>query len=131
MSNSPRIQDVHFDKSGGKINVDILIGQRPLGIYTLTLYDSFGKNPEVIGKGNNADSLPDQYVIKKSPNLLDNRMCGWVITISDPSNSLGESYFARITFTQDGKNLEDGPFEYSGPLQGQRFLIGFARFRAT
>lgn len=130
MSAAKLIQDIRFEKSGGKIHVDVLIGQRQLGIYTLTLYDAAGKHPDVIGEGNNADSLPDHYAIKKSPNSLDQQLCGWVITISDPSNAPGEIYFARITFTQDGRNLDDGPFEYSGPLHGQRFLIGFARFAA-
>jgi hypothetical protein len=94
------------------------------------LYDENGKNPNDFGEGNNIDNLPDTFDIPISPNDLEHRFLGWVITIAAPDEGPGQLYFARITVIQDGKSLEDGPFEYSGPLEDTKILLGIAKFVA-
>jgi hypothetical protein len=83
------IFDVRCRKGAGDLSVDVIIGQRQLGIYTLTLFDSTGRNGAQVGTGSNGDDpflYPDSYVLGR-PADLDARILGWVVTISDPSAS--------------------------------------------
>ena len=130
MAASTFVKTIKFNKQGGKVSANIFIGQAQFGQYTLKLYDENGKNPNDFGEGNNIDNLPDTFDIPISPNNLEPRFLGWVITIAAPDEGPGQLYFARITVIQDGKSLEDGPFAYSGPLEDTKILLGIAKFVA-
>lgn len=124
------LQMIKLDKTGGAVAVDILIGQAQFGRYTVTLFDENGKSPQEVGDGNNVDQLPDSFELPLKAGKLVGRLLGWTVTIGAPDDTSGQAYFCRIAVSQDGKLLDDSPFEYSGPLDGGKIFIGFAKFLA-
>lgn len=41
------VKTIKLNKSGGPVEIDVLIGQAQFGEYTVTLYDQNGKSPVV------------------------------------------------------------------------------------
>ena len=122
------VKSINYNPKGGSVSVDIMIGQAQAGLYTVNLFDANGKNPEEVGNGNNVDDLPDTFEIKTPVAQLKSRLLGWTITIASPEEGPAKLYFARVTIRQDGQSLSDGPFEYSGPLDGAKIILGYGRF---
>lgn len=121
-------KEIKLDPNGPIPEVDVFFGQAQFAKYIVELLDSDGKNPQVIMQGNNIDNLPDHFSIGVSPQDLVGNHLSWSFTIAAPASGEGQLYFARITITQGGKNLKDGPFEYSGPLDGVKMKIDLAEF---
>lgn len=108
--------------------MDVLIGQAQFGMYTVTLYDEEGKNPQEVGSGNNYDTLPDSFKLDTSSPGLANRLLGWTITIASPQEPNGQLYYARVTVREGATSLSAEPIEYSGELDSAKILMGFAKF---
>jgi len=52
---------VQIKKTGGNVEVEIIIGQAQFGKYQILLWDVAGKNPREIGHGTNDDLLNDIF----------------------------------------------------------------------
>jgi hypothetical protein len=128
MSTSNLVKQLKIPAVGSDVWVDVLIGQAQFGMYTVTLYDQNGKNPQLVGSGNNVDTLPDLFKLDTSSLGLANRLLGWTITIASPEEPNGQLYFARIIVRDGSTSLSAEPIEYSGELDNAKILIGFAKF---
>lgn len=121
-----------FDPKGSPVQFEVFFGQAQVGRYEASLHDSKGVLiPNTNMNGNNVDSLPDIFKLPVDPKKLNSNVLLWTMMIAAPDENPGELYFSRLTFTQDGKNLEGSPVEYSGALEGEKIILGQARLVAS
>jgi hypothetical protein len=128
MSTTSLLKQLKIPAVGSDVWVDVMIGQAQFGMYTITLYDENGKNPQLVGSGNNVDLLPDSFRLDTSNPGLANRLLGWTITIASPEQPNGQLYFARVAVREGSMSLSAEPIEYSGELDNAKILMGFAKF---
>lgn len=128
MATSDLVKQLKIPTIGGNAWVDVLIGQAQWGEYIVRLFDKDGKNPILVGSGNNIDTLPDSFQLDTSNPGLAGRLLGWVITIASPEEPNGQLYYARVTVREGSTSLSTDPIEYSGELDGAKILMGYAIF---
>ncbi len=81
-------------------------------------------------KGNNVDNMPDDINIPTDPDELDGRHVIWTIVVDGDEEHIGQPYFTKISFIQDGRHLDGSPIERRGSFKGSRFFMDVARFEA-
>jgi len=128
MATSDLVKQLKIPSIGGDVWVDVLIGQAQWGEYIVRLFDKDGKNPILVGSGNNVDTLPDSFQLDTSDPGLKGRLLGWVITIASPEKPNGQLYYARVTVREGSTSLSTDPIEYNGELDGAKILMGYAIF---
>ena len=71
------ITTVKLGASDGPPTVEIEIGHAQFGKYELSLFDTDGRNPVVVGAGLSHDRLPDSFQIDGDPRALNGRFLSW------------------------------------------------------
>ncbi len=126
-------QIVTIDGNGGVPVIELRFGFAQFGKYEIYLWDSNGKNPQLVGRGVNIDQVPDRFPIGDVGNL-NGRIITWQAIIASPAGGSNELYNLTAIFTQNGQNLEDGPFtkpEPPGKLDGVKIVFDQARLRVV
>ncbi|MBA3242785.1 MAG: hypothetical protein H0T60_16295 [Acidobacteria bacterium] len=124
-------QTININGGGGVPVIELRFGFAQFGKYEIYLWDSNGKNPQLIGRGVNIDQVPDRFPIG-DVSVLDGRIVTWQAIIASPTGGSNDLYDLTAIFTQDGKNLEDGPFtkpQPPGKLDGVKIVFDQVRLR--
>ncbi len=111
------IQFVEFKRNGGQPEIELEFGFAQFAQYRINLWDTTGKNKLArIGEGVNVDTVPDKWPIEAPLATLDGCFITWQAIIASPTGGANEQYSMKGTFTQDGQNCDDGPFNRQGAL---------------
>jgi N-acetylmuramoyl-L-alanine amidase len=127
-SNMADIKVVRLSASGGPPNVEIEIGQAQFGKYELSLFDTDGRNPVVIGSGLSHDQLPDTFQIDGDPRALHARFLSWSANLIPAGAELTPRFSLTVRVRQNGLELPDSPVvAVTGPLPAPRVEFGFVK----
>jgi hypothetical protein len=123
----PDIKSVRLSASGGPPNVEITIGHAQFGKYELSLFDTDGRNPVVIGSGLSHDLLPDNFQIDGDPRALNGRFLSWSANIIPSGNEPNPQFSLTVNVRQQGVDVPGSPIRVQGPLPGPRAEFGFVK----
>ena len=120
-----------ISKEKGVPEVEVFIGHAHVGKYRLLLLGG-ERGTEDVGEGVNVDEIEDKFDIGTSVDDLDDRILSWEIIIASFGGGPGESYYARVSITQDGDIVQNGLFEYGGGLEGgNKPIFEYARLKVS
>ena len=124
-----QVIDLSKPTNSSDVWVDVKIGHAQFGRYTVRLYDSTGTQVLQDVGGNNIDEIEDTFNLSSPASGFTNNLIGWTVTIATPANPNGEQYSLEIVIREGETLLHQEPIIYSGPLDGAKILMGFARFK--
>jgi hypothetical protein len=114
----------------------------PEGECRLRLWDEDGRSRDPVGQDEldhwqwNFSHSTDRTVELKDSQLgflppakLQNRTITWSVRVFASAPDSGERYELRIKLLQDGVDLPNGTFDYSGPLRDDQELTGRFHFK--
>lgn len=122
---------IRLSASGGPPSVEITIGHAQFGRYELSLFDTDGRNPVVIGGGLSHDHLPDVFQIDGNPGALHGRFVSWSANIIPAGNEANPQFSLTVQFSQAGQGCVGSPVVTQGPLAGPRAEFGFVKLEVV
>lgn len=125
------IQSVQLKATGGPPNVEIAIGQSQFGKYEISLFDTDGRNPVVVGSGLSHDQLPDNFQIDGNPSALDGRFLSWSANLIPVGNERNPRFSFTVHVRQNGEDVPGSPISTQGPLPAPRVEFGFVRMEVV
>jgi hypothetical protein len=90
---------ISINPQGGKVSWSILVSHLKLGVYRAYLY---GSSKDIWDKQNTADSIPDTFQFKTSPQNLVDKTFWWEVLLSDPTDAGGQC-IVHIQIEQEGQ----------------------------
>jgi hypothetical protein len=121
------IKTVRLSAAGGPPNVEIVIGHAQFGKYELSLFDTDGRNPVVLGAGLSHDQLPDAFQIDGDPRALDARFLSWSANLIPAGGEPNPRFSLTVHVRQDGREVPGSPLVAGGPLPGAHVEFGFVK----
>jgi hypothetical protein len=121
------IKSVRLSAAAGPPNVEITIGHAQFGKYELSLFDTDGRNPVVVGAGLTHDTLPDAFQIDGDPRALNGRFLSWSANVIPAGNESNPRFSLVINVRQRGVDVPGSPIPSGGPLTGPHVEFGFVK----
>ena len=121
------IKSVRLSAAAGPPNVEITIGHAQFGKYELSLFDTDGRNPVVVGSGLSHDKLPDNFQIDGNPQALNDRFLSWSANIIPAGNESNARFSLTINVRQNNRDVAGSPITSQGPLPGPHADFGFVK----
>jgi hypothetical protein len=111
--------------------VEIVNGQSQFGKYEVSLFDTDGRNPVIIGSGLSHDQLPDTFQIDGNPATLNQRFLSWSANLIPFGNETNPQFSFRVHIRQNGQDVPGSPISTQGPLPGPRVEFGFVKMEVV
>jgi hypothetical protein len=127
----PEIRTIRLAAADGPPNIEITIGQAQFGKYELSLFDTDGRNPVVVGSGLSHDQLPDAFQIDGDPRALNARFLSWSANIIPAGDEPDPRFSLRVNVRQQGADVPGSPIESAGPLPGPHVEFGFVKLEVV
>ena len=121
---------IELDQTKGRPTVEVIFGQAHLGTYRLFLWNVQGKNPELIGHGNNIDDVLDDFPVLRDPGALDKMILSYEVIVQAAEPKEGQLYSVTILVRQQGKVCTGGVIQETGTFDDVKSIIGFRRFQS-
>jgi len=121
---------VNFDRNGGKVSMEFVIGDAQWGRFRSFLWNNDGTNPKEIGHGVNTDNVPDVYTVPGRVADLEQKLVSWEVAIGPLGDAKTQLYNVSVRFSQDGKPLAGGVILDSGELGNGKFINDFITLKA-
>lgn len=125
------IKSVRLRADDGPPNVEIEIGRSQFGKYELSLFDTDGRNPVVIGSGLSHDHVPDAFQIDGDPRALDRRFLSWSANLIPAGSEPDAQFSLTLHVRQRGLEVQGSPITARGPLTGPRVEFGFVKLEVV
>ena len=125
------IRTVRLSAAGGPPNIEIVIGRSQFGKYELSLFDTSGLNPVVIGAGLSHDSLPDAFQLNGDLRALNARFLSWSANLIPAGNEVNPQFSLQVHVRQGGTEVPGSPVLSSGPMSGPRVEFGFVKLEVV
>ena len=125
------IKSVRLRAADGPPNVEIVIGQSQFGKYEVSLFDTDGRNPVVIGSGLSHDQAPDNFQIDGNPATLHGRFISWSANLIPMGNEANPQFSFRVHIRQRGVDVPGSPISNQGPLPGPRVEFDFVKMEVV
>jgi hypothetical protein len=125
------IRTVRLSAASGPPSVEIEIGHAQFGKYELSLFDTAGRNPVVIGSGLSHDQLPDVFQIDGDPRALDARFLSWSANLIPAGNEPDPRFSLQVHVRQGGAEAQGSPITAQGPLQAAHVEFGFVKLEVV
>ena len=117
---------IELTRIGGNPSIEIIVGHAHWGNYRVDLYDTSGKNPELVAKGYSGDVIDDEEEIGPIE-ALQGRSLGWTVRAASTDPSKLDLYHITVLIRQDGKTAKNGVFMYSGELETVKTVHEYAK----
>jgi len=127
----PDIRVVRLKASDGPPTVEIAIGQAQFGKYELSLFDTDGRNPVVVGSGLSHDQLPDSFQIDGDPRFLNGRFLSWSANLIPAGNEANPQFSLTVHVRQRGVENAGSPIRSLGPLPAAHAEFGFVKLEVV
>jgi hypothetical protein len=125
-------QVVKFNKKGGKVSIEFIVGQAQWGRFRAILWDQPGHKHEEVGQGMNTDQIPDIWDLPvQKAAQLDGRMVSWEVAIGPLGASKGQLFSLSVRLSQDGNPLPGGVILETGALGDSKFIFDFVTLEAA
>jgi len=115
----------------GPPTVEIAIGQAQFGKYELSLFDTDGRNPVVVGAGLSHDQLPDSFQIDGDPRALNGRFLSWSANLIPAGNDVNPQFSLAVHIRQRGTEVAGSPLRRQGSLPTAHAEFGFVRLEVV
>jgi N-acetylmuramoyl-L-alanine amidase len=125
------IKVVRLKASDGPPTVEIAIGHAQFGKYELSLFDTDGRNPVVIGSGLSHDQLPDSFQIDGNPSFLHGRFLSWSANLIPAGNEANAQFSLTVHIRQRGVENAGSPIQTQGPLPAAHAEFGFVKLEVV
>jgi hypothetical protein len=125
------IKTVQLKAADGPPTVEIEIGQAQFGKYELSLFDTDGRNPVVIGSGLTHDQLPDLFQVNGNPATLNARFLSWSANIIPAGSEVNPQFSLTVHIRQRGAEVSGSPIVSQGPLTQPRAEFGFVKLEVV
>jgi len=125
------IRSVRLSALAGPPTVEIEIGHAQFGKYELSLFDTAGRNPVVVGAGLSHDAVPDTFQINGDPRSLDRRFISWSANLIPAGNELNPQFSLTVHVRQGGVEVPGSPIAVQGPLQDAHVEFGFVKLEVA
>lgn len=125
------IKVVRLRASDGPPTIEIVIGQAQFGKYELSLFDTDGRNPVVIGAGLSHDQLPDSFQIDGNPSHLDGRFLSWSANLIPAGNEINPQFSLTVHIRQRNVESVGSPIRSQGPLPAAHAEFGFVKLEVV
>jgi hypothetical protein len=125
------IKTVRLSATGGPPNVEIVIGQAQFGKYELSLFDTDGRNPVIVGAGLSHDQLPDAFQIDGDPRALQARFLSWSANLIPAGNEANPQFSLIVHIRQGGVEVPGAPIVSTGPLPAPHVEFGFVKLEVV
>jgi len=128
---SMAMQSVRLSGAGGPPNVEVVVGQSQFGKYELSLFDTDGRNPVIVGSGLSHDQLPDNFQIDGNPASLNGRFLSWSANLIPMGNENNPRFSFTVHVRQNGLDVPGSPISTQGPLPAPRVEFGFVKIEVV
>ena len=125
------IKSVQLTAADGPPNVEVEIGQSQFGKYELSLFDTDGRNPVIIGSGLSHDQLPDNFQIDGDPKALNARFLSWSANLIPVGGETNPRFSFTVHGRQKGREVPGSPISSNGPLPGPHVEFGFVKLEVV
>ena len=125
------VQTVTLAAAGGPPTIDIAIGHAQFGKYELSLFDTDGLNPVVVGAGLSHDQLPDSFQIGGDPRTLAGRFLSWSANLIPAGNEVNPQFSLKVRIQQRGVEVPGSPIQAQGSLTAPRAEFGFVKLEVV
>jgi hypothetical protein len=125
------IQTVRLSAGGGPPDIEIVIGQSQFGKYELSLFDTDGRNPVIIGSGLSHDQLPDHFQIDGNPASLNGRFLSWSANLIPMGNETNPRFSLTVHVRQNRQDVPGSPIATQGPLPAAHVEFGFVKIEVV
>ena len=125
------IRTVKLAASGGPPTVEIEIGHAQFGKYELSLFDTDGRNPVIIGAGLSHDQLPDSFQIDGDPRALNGRFLSWSANLIPAGNEANPQFSLTVHVRQRGVENPGSPLQTQGALPTAHAEFGFVKLEVA
>jgi hypothetical protein len=124
-------QVVKFNKKGGPVTIEFVVGHAQWGRFKSVLWDPKGHNGKPVGEGVNTDQVPDVWPLPEKPSKLHGSLVSWECAIGPLGTSKGELYSLSVRLAQDGQALPGGVILDSGELGNAKYIYDFVKLEAA
>jgi hypothetical protein len=111
--------------------VEIVIGEAQFGKYEISLFDTDGRNPVVVGSGLSHDQEPDNFQIDGNPAALNGRFLSWSANLIPAGDERNPRFSFTVHIRQNGQDVPGSPITTGGPLPGPRVEFGFVKMEVV
>ena len=125
------VKTIRLSAADGPPNVEITIGHAQFGKYELSLFDTDGRNPVVIGAGLSHDRLPDNFQIDGDPRALNGRFLSWSANIIPAGAGANQQFSVTVNIRQKSRDIAGSPISNQGPLPGPHVEFGFVKLEVA
>ena len=108
------MKDITFNTNGGRLSVNVTIGNAQAGSYVLKLWESQSNTIVMERSGNNLNPNDDEYELPLPTACNDGRIVECQFAVANPAPKPGDTYVVTLEYFQDGKKIGDD--EDKGPL---------------
>jgi hypothetical protein len=123
-------QVVKFNKKGGPVSIEFVVGQAQWGRFRSFLWQDKQSNSQ-IGEGINTDQIPDIWPLPEKAAKLDGRVVSWEVAIGPLGTTKAQLYSLSVRLSQDGQALPGGVILDSGELGDAKFVFDFVKLEAA